>query len=38
VITENDGVIITTKPPFEYEMPESLQEKEEKSNETSEEA
>jgi methionyl aminopeptidase len=26
VITENDGVIITTKPPFKFEVPESLSE------------
>lgn len=31
IITEKDGVIITTQPPFEYEIPESL---EEKNNET----
>lgn len=27
IITENEGVIVTTQPPFEFEMPESLQEK-----------
>ena len=27
IITENDGVIITTQPPFDFEMPDSLQEK-----------
>ncbi len=27
VITENEGVIVTTQPPFEFELPESLQEK-----------
>ncbi len=27
IITENDGTIITTQPPFDFEMPDSLQEK-----------
>jgi len=27
IITKNDGVIITTQPPFDFEIPESLQEK-----------
>ena len=27
IITENDGVIITTKPPFKFDKPESLEEK-----------
>ncbi len=26
IITENDGTIITTQPPFDFEMPDSLQE------------
>ncbi|MFW9856493.1 MAG: type II methionyl aminopeptidase [Candidatus Thorarchaeota archaeon] len=34
VITENDGVIITTQPPFDFEIPESLNEN---TQETSEE-
>ncbi|MHA2245361.1 MAG: type II methionyl aminopeptidase [Candidatus Hodarchaeales archaeon] len=25
VITENDGIIVTTQPPFDFEMPDSLQ-------------
>ncbi|UCE12958.1 MAG: type II methionyl aminopeptidase [Candidatus Heimdallarchaeota archaeon] len=27
IITENEGVIVTTQPPFDFEVPESLQEK-----------
>ena len=39
VITENDGVVITTKPPFNFEIPESLSEngKDEKSDPSEEE-
>lgn len=38
VITENDGVIITTKPPFKFEIPESLSENgSEKKSTTSDE-
>ncbi|MHA2111934.1 MAG: hypothetical protein ACW98W_10660 [Candidatus Hodarchaeales archaeon] len=38
VITESEGVIITTKPPFKYEIPESLQEKKEKTDDSSTES
>ncbi len=31
IITESDGVMITTQPPFEFEIPESLKEKESES-------
>ncbi|MFX0050043.1 MAG: type II methionyl aminopeptidase [Candidatus Hermodarchaeota archaeon] len=27
IITENDGIIVTTQPPFQFEMPDSLKEK-----------
>ena len=32
IITEDEGVIVTTQPPFEFEIPESLQEKNENDN------
>lgn len=33
VITENDGVIVTTQPPFDFEIPDSLSENLQKSSE-----
>ncbi|MHA2226631.1 MAG: type II methionyl aminopeptidase [Candidatus Hodarchaeales archaeon] len=32
IITEKEGVIITTRPPFDFEIPESLQEKSESND------
>ena len=38
VITESEGVIITTKPPFKYDIPESLQEKKENTDDSATES
>jgi hypothetical protein len=38
LITEDDGVIITTKPPFKFEKPESLEEKSSEEEPTSSES